>query len=240
MRTGAHDKRGASRRRSIVKVAVKLNLGGHARIQVQLRTGVCTTVKGSDQALPGADWSSMLEAKQHLKRAHDDPARFLPWLRGRNGSFAQMSDQAAATLFSLASVRDEMRASALTVQDEPARHLYIVISGKVLMRVQRNKLVRELAAYGPGEIAGLLSLVDQRPPPYELVTAGPAQLIAIDVMKLAQLRAAYHPDVTTLFQALTPILVQHLHDLDLRVEKLAQRLNASLSGSGETFRRDDR
>ncbi len=173
-------------------------------------------------------------------RRREDPARLLPWLRGRNPIVASLSDEVTRTLLSLTAVRTEPRGRVLAAQDKRSPSVFIVIEGNVVMRVQRNKLVRELFSYTPGEVAGLLALLDQGEAPYELVAATNVQVLSIDANRLAQLTAAFHPDAMALLDALTPLLIQHLRDLDQRVVKLAQRLTASLSGSGETFRRDDR
>lgn len=173
-------------------------------------------------------------------RRRDDPARLLPWLRDRNPIVARLSNEVTHTLLGLTTVRTEPRGTVLAAQDQRSRSVFVVIEGNVVMRVHRNKLVRELFSYTPGQIAGLLSLLNQGEAPYELVAATHVQLLSIDANRLAQLTAAFHPDAMALLDALTPLLIQHLRDLDQRVVKLAQRLTASLSGSGETFRRDDR
>lgn len=182
----------------------------------------------------------MMQTTPLAPRRRDDPARLLPWLRDHNPLFTRLPDDVTHTLLTLATVRSEIRGTVLTEQDAHPTRLFIVIEGNVVMRVHRNKLTRELFSYAPGEVAGLLVLLDQGQAPYELVAATNVQVIAIDARKLAQLTAAYHPAALALLHALTPLLIQHLRDLDLRVVKLAQRMTASLSGSGETFRRDDR
>jgi CRP-like cAMP-binding protein len=132
--------------------------------------------------------------------------------------------------------RDEL----LLAQDARADRLFIVISGTVAVRVTRGGVSRELMDYNTGEVAGLLALVDQRPAPYELRAAAPGEIIAVDANRLARLRAAFHPVGMAVLDAFTPMLVEHLRQLDERVVRLAQRKNVSVSGSGQTFRRDDR
>jgi len=181
----------------------------------------------------------MVQTSSSGRRA-DDPSRLLPWLRQRSPLFARVDDATAAQLFALSSVRKEARGVILARQDVAPSHLFIVVEGTLVIRVTSNKIVRELFSYELGAVAGLLALVDSLPSPYEIAAVSSCQVIAIDVLKLAQLTAAYHPTAMALHAAFTPELVAHLRDLDLRVTKLAQRKNASIAGSGETFRRDDR
>jgi CRP-like cAMP-binding protein len=128
-----------------------------------------------------------------VPRRRDDPARLLPWLRDHNPIFARLGNDVTHTFLSLAVVRNEFRGTVLCEQDTLANQLFVVVEGNVVMRVQRNKLTRELFSYTPGDVAGLLALLDQRESPYELVASTNVQVLAIDARKLAQLTAAFHP-----------------------------------------------
>lgn len=183
---------------------------------------------------------ALVPSKSPPTQSRQDPARLLPWLRERNPLFGRLDDQAARHLFQLATLRKELRGRVLAKQDERASHLFVVIEGTVVMRVVHNKVVRELSSYEPGDVAGLLPLIDQLPSPYELTAVSNVEVIAIDTMKLAQLTAAFHPVAMALLTAFTPGLVAHLRDLDSRIAKLALRKNASVAGSSETFGRGDR
>lgn len=173
-------------------------------------------------------------------RRANDPSRLLPWLRNKSPFFKSISNEDAETLFRMAVLRSEPRGRVLAAQGERSRQLHVVIEGTLIMRVASKGVTRELFSYGSGEVAGLLALVDQLPAPYEIVAATACQIISIDAMDLGRHQAAYHPAAMAILRAFMPTIVEHLHELDLRAFKIAQRKNASLAGSGETFRRDDR
>ncbi|MSP92918.1 MAG: cyclic nucleotide-binding domain-containing protein [Myxococcales bacterium] len=173
-------------------------------------------------------------------RRNEDPVRLLPWLRERSQFFARVDEALALQLFAMASLRTEARGKVLQKQEDRPQHVYIVVEGTLVIQVVRNKVVRELASYGPGDMANLLALIDQQPSPYEVVAVTNAQFIAIDAQKIAMYSACFHPVAMNLLQALTPVLVGHLRDLDVRASRLVQRRSASVTGSGQTFRRDDR
>jgi CRP-like cAMP-binding protein len=183
--------------------------------------------------------STSPQAPTSVGRRGEDPAHFLPWLREHNPFFASMDDRVARQLFSFAEVRLEQRGKVLQQQDQRPLHVYVVIEGTLVLRVVRNKILRELFSYGPGDFANLLALIDQQPSPYEVVAVTNAQFVAFDVVRLAMFTACYHPLSMSLHEALTPALVNHLRDLHQRVVKLAQRKNASVAGTGQTFRRDE-
>ncbi len=108
------------------------------------------------------------------------------------------------------------------------------------MRVTSQGIAREVFAHGPGEICGMLNLLDPQPAPYEVVASSDCELILLDVIRLARLRACFHPTGLALISAFLQELVDHLRSLDLRTAQLAVRKNAGVRGTGQTFRRDDR
>ena len=169
-----------------------------------------------------------------------DPRRFIPWLRERNPVFARMSDEEMNALFKHAEVRKFSRGTVAQKQDQPAENAFVVIDGTLTVRVTKGGIVRELFSYEQGEIAGLMSFVDEGFTPYEIYSATNTEVICIDVKRVAQLRAAYHPTGLAILGSVMPLLVEHLLELDKRCLKLAKRKNASTRGSGETFRRGER
>jgi CRP-like cAMP-binding protein len=169
-----------------------------------------------------------------------DPRRFIPWLRERNAVFARMSDAEVNALFRHAEVRKYSRGTVAQPQAEPAENAFVVIDGTLTVRVTNNGIVRELFSYEQGEIAGLMSFVDEGSTPYEVYSATNTEIICINVKRVAQLRAAYHPTGLAILGSVMPLLIEHLQELDKRALKLAKRKNASTRGSGETFRRGER
>jgi CRP-like cAMP-binding protein len=173
-------------------------------------------------------------------RREDDPTRFIPWLRGSSPAFAAMAPSVLEQLFEVAKTINVKRDHVLLAQDQRATHLYVVISGNIAIRVQRNQIARELLGYGAGEVAGLLALVDQRVSPYEIRAVTDAQVVAVDVNRIAMLRAAFHPTGIAVLDAFMPMLKEHLRQLDDRAVRLAARKNAGMRGSGQTISREDR
>ncbi|GEM_PF-3457855 len=169
-----------------------------------------------------------------------DPRRFIPWLRERNSVFARMSDEEMNALFEHAEVRRFSRGTIVQRQGLPAEHAFVVVDGTMTVRVTKTGIVRELFSYEQGDIAGLMSFVDEGPTPYEIYSATNTESICIDVKRVAQLRAAYHPTGLAILSSVMPLLVEHLMELDARCLKLAKRKNAATRGSGETFRRGER
>lgn len=168
-----------------------------------------------------------------------DPRRFIPWLRERNPVFARMSDEEMNALFKHAEVRRFSRAAIVQRQGDPAEHAYVVVEGTLTVRVSKSGIVRELFSYEEGDIAGLMSFVDEGPTPYEIFSATNTEAICIDIKRVAQLRAAYHPTGLAILSSVMPLLVEHLQELDKRCLKLAKRKNAATRGTGQTYRRDE-
>ena len=177
---------------------------------------------------------------QSASRRGQDATRLLPWLQERNKTFARMPQEVLAELFGHAEVRRYSRGAAIQEQGQPATHAYVVTEGTVTIRVKRTGIIRELFSYEPGEVAGLLAFVDQQMALYEIYSSTNSEVIRIDTRRLAQLRAAFHPMAMSVLDAFMPMLVEHLRELDKRCVKLAARKNASIHGSGQKFRRDDR
>lgn len=176
----------------------------------------------------------------YAPRRADDPTRFIPWLRDRNGAIGRISPRLLETFFEGASTLRVKRDAVLLAQGAPARRLFILISGTVTIRIESNGVWRELLSYNAGELAGLLALVDQGPSPYEIRAAVDSELVAVDAWRVARLCAAYHPSGVAIMDAFLPMLTDHLRQLDERAVRLAARKNASMRGSGATIRRDDR
>lgn len=176
----------------------------------------------------------------HYTRSATDPSRLLPWLRRANPIFQQLSDKDAMGLFAISTLRDEARGRYLQRLSEVPANAFIVISGTVALRVMIKGMVRDLFGYGEGQIAGLVGLVDRSPAPYELVTVGDTQVIALDTLKFSQLTAAFHPTSTGFLNALAPTMAYHLHELQGRILRELTRGESMVAGSGETFGRGDR
>lgn len=173
-------------------------------------------------------------------RRDQDPTRLVPWLQERNKTFSYMPDAVLQELFGHAEMRRYSRGAPIQEQDQPAAYAYVVTEGTVTVRVKRAGITRELFSYEPGEVAGLLAFVDQQVTPYEIFSSTNSEVIRINTRRLAQLRAAFHPLAMAVLDAFMPMLVEHLRELDKRCLKLAARKNASIHGSGQKFRRDDR
>ena len=173
-------------------------------------------------------------------RREQDPTRLVPWLQERNRTFSHMSADVLRELFGHAEVRRYSRGAVVQTQDEPATHAYVVTEGTITVRVKRTGITRELFSYEPGDVAGLLAFVDQQVTPYEIFSSTNTEVIRIDTRRIARLRAAFHPLAMSVLDAFMPMLVEHLRELDKRCVKLAARKNASIHGSGQKFRRDDR
>ncbi|MEY3013256.1 MAG: hypothetical protein RIT45_1991 [Pseudomonadota bacterium] len=180
------------------------------------------------------------DSSTYQARRADDPTRFIPWLRDHSPAFQAIPASVLQHLFERGQTLKTERDELLLQQGHRAERMFVVISGTLTMRVERNGIIRELTSYGPGEVAGLLALVDQRDSPYEIRAASEAEVVAVDARYIAQLRAAYHPTGMVVLDAFMPMLVEHLRQLDDRAVRLAARKSASMSGSGQTFRRDDR
>ena len=168
----------------------------------------------------------------YKQRRTDDPKRFIPWLRGSNAAFGAIPPSVLEQLFETAKTIDAKRDQILLPQDARATHLFIVISGNVAIRVKRGQIARELIGCGPGEVAGLLAMVDQGPSPYEIRTVTEAQVVAVDVVRVAMLRAAFHPVGVAVLDAFMPMLIEHMRQLDERIVRLAARKSAGMKGSG--------
>lgn len=173
-------------------------------------------------------------------RREQDPTRLVPWLQERNKAFSRMNDTVLRELFGHAEIRRYTRGTMVQAQDEPSCYAYVVTEGTLTVRVNRSGITRELFSYEPGEVTGLLSFVDQEKAPFEIYSSTNSEVIRIDTRRVAQLRAAFHPVATAVLDAFMPLLVEHLRELDKRCIKLAARKNASMHGSGQKFRRDDR
>ena len=173
-------------------------------------------------------------------RRAKDPKRLIPWLQERNRTFRKMSIRALNGMFAKADVKRYARGSLVQQQDIRADHAYIVTDGTMTVRVNNDGIYRELFNYQPGEMAGLLALVDQHNSPYEVYAATDAEAIRLNVKHLSQLRAAYHPTALEVMNAFMPMFVEHLRALDKRCIKLAARQSASVHGTGQTVQRSDR
>lgn len=179
--------------------------------------------------------------KQPLSSRRDqDATRLHPWLRERNTAIGAMSNEVGLELLKRGDVRKFARNSVVQEQGTPAQWLYIVTDGTLTVRVHSEGIYRELFSYQAGDTAGLLALVDQRDTPYQVYASTNVEVIRIDADYLAQLRAAYHPLATQVLYAFMPMITEHQQELDNRAARLAARKNASVVGSGQTFRRDDR
>ncbi len=173
-------------------------------------------------------------------RRAKDPTRLIPWLQERNRTFRKMSMSALKGMFEEADVKRYSRGSLVQSQDQRAFYAYVVTDGTMTVRVNNNGIYRELFNYQPGEIAGMLALVDQHVSPYEVYSATNSEAIRINARHLARLRAAYHPTAIEVMSAFMPVLVAHLRALDKRCIKLAARKSASVHGTGQTIQRGDR
>ncbi len=173
-------------------------------------------------------------------RREKDATRLVPWLQERNPTFSHMSAEVLRELFGGAEVRRYSRGAVVQSQDEMATHAYVVVEGTITVRVKRAGITRELFSYELGDVAGLLAFVDQQVTPYEIFASTNTEVIRIDTRRVACLRAAFHPMAIAVLDAFMPMLVDHLRELDKRCVKLAARKNASIQGSGQKFRRDDR
>jgi CRP-like cAMP-binding protein len=177
-----------------------------------------TSSSGSPRWIPEAPTAA-------IRRDH--PSRFLPWLRDRNPLFAPLPEAAARLLFELSTWRIEPRSCVLAAADQPSVQAFIVIDGVVVQRVTRGPRTRELGSHGPGQVAGAIAFLDQRPAPFELASHGPAQLIVVDAFKVAQMAAAFQPDATALLWALAPLWTNYHRDLVHRMGQLRQRVTVS-------------
>ncbi|MCO4760687.1 MAG: Crp/Fnr family transcriptional regulator [Myxococcales bacterium] len=173
-------------------------------------------------------------------RRDKDATRLIPWLQQRNEAIKTMGQDAAHELLSHAQVRRYSRNTVIQEQHTPATWLYIVTEGTITVRVESEGIYRELFSYEPGQAAGLLALLDQRDASYQIYASRDCEVVRIDTDHLAQLRAAFHPLAIKVLYAFMPMLTDHQRELDDRAAKLAARKNASVVGSGQTFRRDDR
>ncbi|MCB9739648.1 MAG: Crp/Fnr family transcriptional regulator [Deltaproteobacteria bacterium] len=180
------------------------------------------------------------DGEAYATRRRDDPTRFIPWLRDHSPAFQSIPAAVLQQFFERSEIVSCKRDDSLLEQGQRADRIFVVISGTVTVRVERGGIIRELMSYGPGEVAGLLALVDQRDAPYEIRAASETEVVAVDARYMAQLRAAFHPTGMVVLDAFMPMLVEHLRQLDDRAIRLAARKSAAMSGTGQTFRRDDR
>ena len=167
-----------------------------------------------------------------LSRRAGDPTRLLPWLRDKNKRLGQLSDADCDAVFRFASLHRVEAGTILQAVDGAPTACFAITSGAIAVRVRRsNGAMRELDRYGPGDLVGLLSLIDSRPSPYEILAASAVELIAFEADQLAQYAAALHPDALAAIHAWTPLLIEHLRSIQTRVARLAGVRTARLQSN---------
>ena len=162
-------------------------------------------------------------------RRAQDPTRLLPWLRDKNKRFKALTDAETGAMFAFASLQRVSLNTVLQEFDAPPTACFCVTEGAIVVRVRRpNGSIRELDRFGPGELCGILALVDAQPSPYEIVAASNAEVVAFEADKLAQFVAAYDPTALAAVAAWMPIIAEHFRAIQQRVAKLSSTKRAKI------------
>ncbi len=156
-----------------------------------------------------------------VSRRAGDATRLLPWLRDKNKQFRALSSDDCHAMFKYASVHRVEANTILQAIDAPPTACFVVASGALVVRVRRhNGAYREMDRCGPGDVVGLLALVDPRPSPYEILAGSAAEVIAFESDQLAQHLAALSPDALAAMRAWTPFVIAQLRATQARVSRL--------------------
>ena len=151
-----------------------------------------------------------------------DPTRLLPWLRDKNKRVRDIDPTLLQAMFFFASLQRVPANTIVQPLDAPPTACFAVVEGALVSRgLRANGALREVDRTGPGELVGLLALVDPRPSPYEIVAATACELITFEADKLGQYLAALHPTAMLALQGWTPILVDHLRTVQHRLSRLS-------------------
>ncbi len=186
----------------------------------------------SSQSLGLDTLSDGSQSAASRSRRAGDPTRLLPWLRDKNKRFGQFSDADCDAMFRFASLHRVEAGTILQAIDGAPTACFAITSGALVVRVRRpNGAIRELDRHGPGDLVGILSLVDSGPSPYEILAASAVELIAFEADQLAQYAAALHPDALAAIKAWTPLLIEHLRSIQTRVARLAGVRTARLQSN---------
>ena len=157
-----------------------------------------------------------------VSRRAADPTRLLPWLRDKNKRFKTLTPEECDAMFRFASLHRLEANTILQPLDAPPTACFAIITGAIVARIRRpNGSFRELDRFGPGEVVGLLALVDGGPSPYEIQAASAVEVIAFEADKLAQFVAAMHPDALLALRGWTPMLIDYLRTVQQRVARLS-------------------
>ncbi len=143
-------------------------------------------------------------------------------MRDKNKRFKALSAAECDAIFRFASLHRVEANTVLQPLGAPPTACFAITSGAVVVRIRRpNGSFRELDRFGPGEVVGLLALVDGQPSPYEIQAASTAEVVAFEADQLAQYAAALHPDALAAIKAWTPMVIDHLRTVQTRVSRLA-------------------
>ncbi len=155
-------------------------------------------------------------------RRPGDAERLMPWLRDISRPLRALTEAQCASIFKFASMHRVEANTVLQALDAPPTACFAITSGTIVVRVRRsNGALREVDRYGPGDIVGVLALVNAQPSPYEMVAATVVEAVAFEADELAQYAAALHPDAVAAQNAWAPIVVEQLRAVQQRVARLA-------------------
>lgn len=126
--------------------------------------------------------------------------------------FRGLPAQALEPLAAAASRRRLSDGEALFEQDQPARNLYIVVSGSVVLRTGSGSQAVIVENLGAGGVVGWSALREHATTLSTARAAGPAEVVAIPVEPIVELVTGGGPGSRELFQRLIGLAAGHLDD----------------------------
>jgi CRP-like cAMP-binding protein len=172
-------------------------------------------------------------------RRRDDPTRLAPWLRDRSKPLANVPEALLRVLLRFGRIERWPRGHCVKASEHRHNHVYIVISGTLVERVEADGRQRELSSFGAAGICGTARLMSAEAVLGDVTAEEATELLDIDALRIDELRAAYHPAATTLMVALAPLAVAELAGHWQRTVELIRAKNASMRTTGTGLSRRD-
>ncbi len=124
--------------------------------------------------------------------------------------------------------REVPRGTVLFREGEPGREMFVVQAGRIRISKRVGEAETALAALGPGEFFGEMSILNNRPRTATATVEEDARLLVIDPRTFdAMLRANAEVAVRMIKK-----LAERLEEADRRIEQLLRRDAAGPGGSG--------
>jgi CRP-like cAMP-binding protein len=126
--------------------------------------------------------------------------------------FGGLPNDALETLAVAAERRRLRDGEALFEQGQPARNLYVVEDGSLVLRAQANGRAVIVETLGPGKVVGWAAMRAEAVTLSTARASGSAQVIAIPVEPLVALVTGGGPGARDLFQRIVGLAAGHLED----------------------------